>query len=82
MIEDIGKIKYCLNLQIEHSIYVILYIEKTLKRFQMDKAYALSTPMVIRSIDTKKDPHRPKGDDENVLDPEISTQTITYGNKL
>ncbi|CAL9004065.1 unnamed protein product [Prunus brigantina] len=37
----------------------------------MDKAHPLSTPMVVRSLDTKKDPYRPKGDDEMVLGPEV-----------
>ena len=74
--KDLGKTKYCLGLQIEHSTNGIMihqsnYIEKILKRFQMDKAYPLSTPMVFRSLDIKKDPYRPKEDDENVLGPEV-----------
>ena len=72
--KDLGKTKYCLGLQIEHSANGILvhqstYTEKVLKRFGMDKALPLSTPMVVRSLDTKKDPYRPKGDDEMVLGP-------------
>ncbi|BBH08880.1 transposable element gene, partial [Prunus dulcis] len=64
--KDLGKTKYCLGLQIEHSANGILvhqstYTEKVLKRFGMDKAHPLSTPMVVRSLDTKKDPYRPKG---------------------
>ncbi|BBG93440.1 transposable element gene [Prunus dulcis] len=74
--KDLGKTKYCLGLQIEHSANGILvhqstYTEKVLKRFGMDKAHPLSTPMVVRSLDTKKDPYRPKGDDEMVLGPEV-----------
>ncbi|BBN67664.1 Disease resistance protein CC-NBS-LRR class family [Prunus dulcis] len=61
---------------IEHSANGILvhqstYTEKVLKRFGMDKAQPLSTPMVVRLLDTKKDPYRPKGDDEMVLGPEV-----------
>ncbi|KAM2241115.1 hypothetical protein ACFXTI_010443 [Malus domestica] len=37
----------------------------------MDKAYPLSTPMVVCSLDIKKDPFRPKDDDEQVLGPEV-----------
>ncbi|BBH04774.1 Disease resistance protein CC-NBS-LRR class family [Prunus dulcis] len=74
--KDLGKTKYCLGLQIEHSAKGILvhqstYTEKVLKRFGMDKAHPLSTPMVVWSLDTKKDPYRPKGDDEMVLGPEV-----------
>ena len=37
----------------------------------MDKAYPLSTPMVVRSLDPKKDPFRPKEEDEKILGPEV-----------
>ena len=32
------------------------YISKILKRFYMDKDHPLSTPMVVRSLETIKDP--------------------------
>ncbi|CAL8168949.1 unnamed protein product [Prunus armeniaca] len=75
--KDLGKTKYCLDLQIEHSASGILvhqstYTKKVLKRFGMDKAHPLSTLMVIRSLGTKKDPYLPKGDDEMVLSPEVA----------
>ncbi|KAM2349142.1 hypothetical protein ACFX1X_012683 [Malus domestica] len=74
--KDLGKTNYCLGLQIKHCangilVYQSAYIEKILKRFGMDKAYPLSTPMVIRSLDIKKDPFRPKEDNEMVLGPEV-----------
>ena len=37
----------------------------------MDKAYPLSTPIVVQSINSKKDPFRPKEDDEHILGPEV-----------
>ena len=37
----------------------------------MDKAHPLSSPMVVRSLDVKKDPFRPKEDDEENLDPGV-----------
>ena len=37
----------------------------------MDKSHSLSTPMVIRSLDVKKDPFRPHEDDE-LLGPKVS----------
>ena len=52
-LKDLGKTKYCLGLQIEHSSYGVLihqstYTEKVLKRFHMDKSHPLSSPMVVR----------------------------------
>lgn len=38
----------------------------------MDKAYPLSTPMVVHSLDVKKDPFRPWENDEEILGPEVS----------
>jgi hypothetical protein len=67
--KDHDKTKFCLGLQIEHLPNEILihqstYIEKVLKHFHMDKAHPLSTPMVVRSLDVKKDPFRPQEDGE------------------
>ena len=59
--KDLSKTKFCLGLQIEHLSNGILvhqstYTEKVLKQFYMDKAHPLSTPMVGRSLNVKKDP--------------------------
>jgi uncharacterized protein related to proFAR isomerase len=56
--KDLGVTKLCLGLQIEHLLNDIFvhqsnYIQKMLKRFNMDKAHPLSTPMVVRSLDVK-----------------------------
>nr|GEZ67066.1 retrovirus-related Pol polyprotein from transposon TNT 1-94 [Tanacetum cinerariifolium] len=74
--KDLGKTKYCLVLQIEHMPNGILvhqsnYTEKALKRFNMDKAKSLSTPMVGRSLNVDNDPFRPCEEDEDVLGPEV-----------
>ncbi|XP_059638553.1 secreted RxLR effector protein 161-like [Cornus florida] len=37
----------------------------------MDKAHPLSSPMVIQSLDIKKDHFRPREDDEELLGPEV-----------
>ena len=37
----------------------------------MDKAHPLSTPMVVRSLDVKKDPFRPCEKGEELLGPEV-----------
>ncbi|XP_070002496.1 secreted RxLR effector protein 161-like [Nicotiana sylvestris] len=47
------------------------YIEKVLKRFYMDEAHSLSTPMIFRSLDVNKDPFRPQEKNEELLGPEI-----------
>ena len=75
--KDLGKTKFCLNLQIEHLPNGILvhqstYTEKVLKQFYMDKANPLSTPMVGWSLNVKKDPFRPQEDDKETLCPEVS----------
>ena len=50
--KDLGKIIYCLGLQTEHRSNDIFirqstYTDKILKCFNMDKAYPLSTAMVV-----------------------------------
>ena len=74
--KDLGKTKFCLGLQIEHLENGILvhqstYIEKVLKRFSMDTAHPLSSPMVVRSLEVEKDPFRPRENDEEILGPEV-----------
>ncbi|KAL0297860.1 UNVERIFIED_CONTAM: Transposon Ty4-H Gag-Pol polyprotein [Sesamum angustifolium] len=74
--KDLGRTKYCFGLQVEHLKNGILvhqetYIAKVLKRFYMDKSHPLSTPMVVRSLDVKKDPFRPRENDEEFLGPEV-----------
>jgi hypothetical protein len=66
---DLEKTKFCLGLQIEHFQNGILvhqstYTEKVLRYFYMEKAHPLSTPMVVQSLDVKKDPFRPREDDK------------------
>ena len=74
--KDLGKTKFCLGLQIERLLNGILvhqstYTKKVLKQFYMDKAHPLSTPVVGRSLDVKKDPFWPQEDDEETLGLEI-----------
>ena len=42
-----------------------------LKRFNMDKAHPLSSPMVVRSLDVKNDPFRLCENSEKLLSPEV-----------
>ncbi len=74
--KDLGKTRYCLGLELEHRACGILihqsgYVQKMLRRFDMDKVSSVSTPMIGRSLDINKDPFRPKDEDEEVLGPEI-----------
>ena len=62
--KNLGKTKFCLDLQIQHFpnrvlVHQLTYIKKVLKRFYMDKAHLLSSPMVVRSLDVKNDSFRP-----------------------
>ena len=74
--KDLGKTKFCLGLQIEHTkngifIHQTTYTEKILKRFYMDKSHPLSTPMIVRSLDVEKDQFRPKEENKDILGPEV-----------
>ena len=74
--KDVGRTKFCLGLQFEHLesgvfIHQSTYTERVLQRFNMDKAYPLSSPMVVRSLDIHKDPFRPQEDNEELLGPEV-----------
>ena len=70
--KDLGVTKFCLGLQIEHLnngifIHQSNYIEKILKRFNMDKAHPLSTPMVVRSLNAENDHFHQQENNEECL---------------
>jgi hypothetical protein len=74
--KDLGKTKFCISLHIEHFpnriiVHRSTYTEKVLKHFYMEKAHPLNTPMVVRSLDVKKDHFLPREDDEKILGPEV-----------
>jgi Ca2+-binding EF-hand superfamily protein len=74
--KDLGITKLCLGLQIEHFYNDIFvhqsnYIQKMLKRFNMDKTHTLSTPMIIRSLNVKKDPYQLRENIKKTLGPEV-----------
>jgi hypothetical protein len=57
--KDLGQTKFCLGIQLEYLpsgifIYQTTYIQKVLEKFNMDKAYPVKTPMVVRSLDMNK----------------------------
>ena len=49
----------------------LLIYQRSLKDFIWIRHTPLSTPMVVRSLETIKDPFRPKGNDEVLLGPEV-----------
>ena len=74
--KDLGKTKFCLNLQIEHFstrvfVHQSTYTKKNLKNFYMDKAHPLSLSMIVRSLDLKNDPFRFYGKDEKLFGHEV-----------
>jgi hypothetical protein len=63
--KDLGKTKFCLDLQVEHISTGILvhqsaYVQKILVKFNMDKVYPSKTPMVVRALEKNTDPFRPR----------------------
>lgn len=56
--QDLRKTIYCLRLQTKH-------------KFNGYKAYSLSTPMVVRSLDLNGDPFHLKEDDKQVSGPNV-----------
>ena len=58
--KDLRKTKFFLGLQIEHFsngifVYQSMYTKKFLKQLNMDKVFPLNAPMVVKSLDVKKD---------------------------
>ena len=75
-IKDLSKTKFFLCLQIEHLPNGILvhqstYTKKVLKNSHLDKTHPSRTPMVVRSLNGKKDPFHSKKDDEETLSLEV-----------
>ncbi|KAK9942694.1 hypothetical protein M0R45_008346 [Rubus argutus] len=74
--KDLRKTRFCLGLELEHRdsgilIHQSAYTQKMLRHFNMDKVHPVSTPMIGRSLDLKKDLFRPRDDDEDVLEAEV-----------
>jgi hypothetical protein len=63
--KDLGRTKFCLGMQLENIQTGILvhqstYVQKVLKKFNMDKAYALRTPIAVHALEKDIDQFRPK----------------------
>lgn len=80
--KDLGKIKFCLNWQIEHFsngvlVHQVTYIEKVLKCLHMNKSHSLSSLMVVRSLKVNKDLFHPKEDHKDLFSPEVPYLSTT-----
>jgi hypothetical protein len=69
---DLGKTKLCLGLQLDHLptyilVYQSAYVQKILEKFNMDKAYLCKTLMVVSALENDTDPFRPRQEGEEVL---------------
>lgn len=69
---DLGKINFCLDLQIEHLKMEYLFINQTtnkrvVKWFYMDKVHPINNTMIIWSLNVKDDPFWPQEEDEEIL---------------
>jgi hypothetical protein len=70
--KDLGRIKFCLGLQLEHLhtgilIHQTAYVQKILEKFNMDKAYLATTPMIVCALKKDKDPFKLREEGEEVL---------------
>ena len=75
-VKDLGKTKLCLGLKLAHKANEIIvhqsaYTKRILKHFYMDKAYPLSTLMVVRSLEPHKDLFYPTKPDEEIFGLEV-----------
>jgi len=72
--EDLGKTKYYLGLQLEHRpsgilVYQSAYIQKILEKFNIDKSYHNKILIVVYSLEIEKDLFRPRDIGEKILGP-------------
>jgi hypothetical protein len=72
---DLGRTKFCIGLQLEHLHTGILVhqsacVQKILEKFNMDKAYPATTPMIVRAMEKDKDPFKPRKEGKEVLEQE------------
>jgi hypothetical protein len=70
--KDLGKTKFCLGLQLEHTqegilVHQYAYTKNVLERFHHENAHLECTLMMGRSLDIDKDPFRPREEGEELL---------------
>jgi hypothetical protein len=67
--KDLGRTQFYLGLQLEHLHTSILihestYVQKILEKFNMDKVYSATTPMIVRALEKDKDPFKSREEEE------------------
>jgi hypothetical protein len=77
--KELGRTKFYLGLQLEHLhtgilIYQSAYVQKILKKFNMDKAYSATTLMIVRALEKDKDPFKSRK--EGVLEQEYTNLSV------
>jgi hypothetical protein len=70
--KDLGRTKFCLELQLEYLQMGILvhqstYVQKILEKLNMDKSYSGRTPMVVCALEKDTDSFMLKEEGEEVL---------------
>jgi hypothetical protein len=70
--KDLDRTNFFLGLQLEHLHTGILvhqstYVQKILEKFNTDKAYLATTPMIVRTLEKDKDLFKPREEREDVL---------------
>jgi hypothetical protein len=78
---DLGKTKFWLGLQLKHLptgilIHQSTYVQEVLEKFNMDKVYPSKTPMVVRALEKDTGPFRPRQEGEEVLGSEYSYLSV------
>lgn len=76
-VKDMGRTSLCYGLEFEHMDDDILvhqssYIERILKRFNLDRTHLLSTPMMVRLLESKTNQFNHRVKNEEVIRPEVS----------
>jgi hypothetical protein len=76
-IKDLGRTKFLLRLQLDHLhtgilVHQFVFVQKILKKFNIDKVYSARTPMIVRALEKDTDSFRPKEEGEEMLGQEYS----------
>jgi hypothetical protein len=61
--KNLGRTKFCLELQLEHLhtgilVHLSIYVQKILEKFNMDKAYPATTLMIVHALENDKYPFK------------------------
>jgi hypothetical protein len=68
-IKNLGRINFCLRLQLEYLhmgilVHQSVYVQKILEKINMEKAYSARIPMIVHALEKDTDLFRPKEEEE------------------